>query len=89
MKLKAVAASGMLALAAACTQPEPVHVPVEFDKYGNVVGGTIVDGNYVLDDGTVVGPVSPDVSGANRNRNRERTEQQYQQQQTQQKKKGG
>ncbi|MGS4915073.1 MULTISPECIES: hypothetical protein [Mameliella] len=86
MKLKVVAATALVGLAAACTQPEPVpvYVPVEFDKYGNVVGGSIVDGNYVLDDGTVVGPVSPDVSGGNRNRNRERTEQQYQQQQVQQ-----
>lgn len=98
MKLKAVAATALVALTAACAQPEPVpvYVPVQFDKYGNVVGGSIVDGNYVRDDGTVVGPVSPDVVGpdvsaGNRNRNRERTEQQYQNQQTQtqQQKKGG
>ncbi|MBW4982115.1 hypothetical protein KZZ07_06115 [Mameliella sp. CS4] len=93
MKFKAVAATALVALTAACAQPEPVpvYVPVQFDKYGNVVGGSIVDGNYVRDDGTVVGPVSPDVSAGNRNRNRERTEQQYQNQQTQtqQQKKGG
>ena len=93
MKFKAVAATALVALPAACAQPEPVpvYVPVQFDKYGNVVGGSIVDGNYVRDDGTVVGPVSPDVSAGNRNRNRERTEQQYQNQQTQtqQQKKGG
>ena len=96
MQFRTVAAAALVALTTACaqTEPEPVYVPVTFDKHGNVVGGAIVDGYFVLDDGTIVGPVSPDVTAGNRYRNRERTQQQLQSQQmqqtqTQQQKMGG
>lgn len=96
MRIKALAAVALVSLAAACAQTETdtVYVPVTFDKYGDVVGGSIVDGYFVLDDGTVVGPVSPDVAAGNQYRHREQTQQQYQSQQTQQvqtqqQKKGG
>lgn len=72
MRIQLLAACALVTLGAACAQPEPepVYVQVPFNKYGDVVGGTIIDGYYVLDDGTIVGPVSPDIIDGNRNRNR-------------------
>ncbi|SMX50061.1 hypothetical protein [Maliponia aquimaris] len=82
MRIQLMAAAALVTLGTACSQPEPepVYVQVPYDKYGGVAGGTIVDGYYVLDDGTVVGPVSPDVidGNQNRNRNREQTQSQVQ-----------
>ncbi|MGP6085653.1 hypothetical protein [Antarctobacter jejuensis] len=84
MRFKAMAmiASGLLI--AACAQQEEevgVYYPVTLDKYGNVVGGTIVDGNFVLPDGTVAGPVSPSVTDDNRDRDQSRDRAQAQAQQ--------
>ena len=83
MHFRVIAATSLVALVAACTQPEPVPPPVyvqpAFDKFGNVVNGTIVDGVFVLNDGTVVGPVGPVVDpDADDNRNRERDQTQTQ-----------
>lgn len=95
MRLHLIAALPLLALGAACAKPEPVstvYVQPTFDKFGNVVNGTIVDGVFILSDGTVVGPVDPAADNGNRNRNRTQTQTQTQvqtQAQTQAQQRGG
>ncbi|WP_323769963.1 hypothetical protein [Antarctobacter sp.] len=88
-----IAACACAAFAAACAQTEQNEIVVvpQFDKYGNVVNGTIVDGYLIGDDGTVIGPVSPDVAAGNQVRTRERTQaqQQVQTQQQVQQQQGG
>ncbi|SNR97080.1 hypothetical protein [Antarctobacter heliothermus] len=88
-----IAACACAALAAACAQTEEteVYVQPEFDKFGNVVNGAIIGDNFVLADGTIAGPVSPDVAAANRTQTRDLTQAQQQvqdQQQTQQQRRG-